>query len=195
MRRVARERRPGGCIVLRDVRFRSLTLDDLHIEDERSVRHVGLYEQLKRALVRDGYRFRVLDGASWDRALFLNLTFWDPGAQGDVLYAVKANPAPEILDLLARLGACFDCASAPEIEQALAAGATLGNDVTALRGDPAMAAVVAGSGARWGGAEPRGSTRGSAGEGAWAQGSAAAGGRAGLAGSDGRRRARRPRGR
>jgi len=40
-----------------------------------------------------------------------------------VFYAVKANPAPEILDLLARLGSCFDCASLPEIEQALAAGA------------------------------------------------------------------------
>ena len=26
-----------------------------------------------------------------------------------VFYAVKANPAPEILDLLARLGSCFDC--------------------------------------------------------------------------------------
>jgi ornithine decarboxylase len=41
-----------------------------------------------------------------------------------VFYAVKANPAPEILDLLAKLGSCFDCASVPEIEQALAAGAT-----------------------------------------------------------------------
>ena len=41
-----------------------------------------------------------------------------------VFYAVKANPAPEILGLLAGLGACFDCASVPEIEQALAAGAT-----------------------------------------------------------------------
>jgi len=41
-----------------------------------------------------------------------------------VFYAVKANPAPEILALLAGLGACFDCASVPEIEQALAAGAT-----------------------------------------------------------------------
>ena len=39
-------------------------------------------------------------------------------------YAVKANPAPEILDLLARLGSCFDTASIVEIEQALAAGAT-----------------------------------------------------------------------
>src|SRR5277367_2658660 len=41
-----------------------------------------------------------------------------------VFYAVKANPAPEILDLLSRLGSNFDCASVAEIEQALAAGAT-----------------------------------------------------------------------
>ena len=41
-----------------------------------------------------------------------------------VFYAVKANPAPEILDLLADLGSCFDTASIAEIEQALAAGAT-----------------------------------------------------------------------
>lgn len=41
-----------------------------------------------------------------------------------VFYAVKANPAPEILELLAKLGSCFDCASIGEIEMALAAGAT-----------------------------------------------------------------------
>jgi ornithine decarboxylase len=41
-----------------------------------------------------------------------------------VFYAVKANPAPEILRLLARLGSCFDCASVAEVEMALAAGAT-----------------------------------------------------------------------
>ncbi len=41
-----------------------------------------------------------------------------------VFYAVKANPAPEVLSLLAALGACFDTASVPEIEMALAAGAT-----------------------------------------------------------------------
>ncbi len=41
-----------------------------------------------------------------------------------VFYAVKANPAPEILDLLARLGSCFDAASVVEIEQTLAAGAS-----------------------------------------------------------------------
>jgi len=41
-----------------------------------------------------------------------------------VFYAVKANPAPEILELLARLGSCFDTASIGEIEMVLAAGAT-----------------------------------------------------------------------
>ena len=41
-----------------------------------------------------------------------------------VYYAVKANPAPEILKLLAELGSCFDCASLAEIDMALAAGAT-----------------------------------------------------------------------
>jgi ornithine decarboxylase len=41
-----------------------------------------------------------------------------------VFYAVKANPAPEILKLLAALGCCFDVASISETEAALAAGAT-----------------------------------------------------------------------
>src|ERR1041384_3424747 len=41
-----------------------------------------------------------------------------------IFYAVKANPAPEVLALLASLGSCFDTASVPEIEMALAAGAT-----------------------------------------------------------------------
>ena len=41
-----------------------------------------------------------------------------------IFYAVKANPAPEVLSLLAELGSCFDCASIPEIEMAMAAGAS-----------------------------------------------------------------------
>src|SRR6266498_6129492 len=40
-----------------------------------------------------------------------------------VFYAVKANPAPEVLTLLVKLGSCFDTASVAEIEMALAAGA------------------------------------------------------------------------
>ncbi len=41
-----------------------------------------------------------------------------------VFYAVKANPAPEVLRLLASLGSCFDTASVVEVQMALAAGAT-----------------------------------------------------------------------
>jgi ornithine decarboxylase len=41
-----------------------------------------------------------------------------------VFYAVKANPAPEILTLLAGLGCCFDVASITETQAVLAAGAT-----------------------------------------------------------------------
>ncbi len=45
-----------------------------------------------------------------------------PGTK--IYYAVKANPSPEVLSLLARLGSCFDTASVAEIDMALAAGAT-----------------------------------------------------------------------
>jgi len=43
--------------------------------------------------------------------------------QSRIFYAVKANPAPEILRLLASLGSSFDTASVPEIEMAMDAGA------------------------------------------------------------------------
>jgi ornithine decarboxylase len=41
-----------------------------------------------------------------------------------VFYAVKANPAPEVLKLLTELGSCFDVASVAETEMVLAAGCT-----------------------------------------------------------------------
>jgi len=41
-----------------------------------------------------------------------------------VFYAVKANPAPEILKLLAEMGCCFDVASVSETESVLATGCT-----------------------------------------------------------------------
>ena len=52
------------------------------------------------------------------------LTFAKALPDTRVFYAVKANPAPEVLALLAGLGSCFDAASVPEIELVLAAGAT-----------------------------------------------------------------------
>src|SRR5580692_963569 len=62
------------------------TVEELSVSDERSFRYVGLYSDLKEVLRRDGYRFRLLPNgrARWDRALLLNLTFWQ-GAGGDIL--------------------------------------------------------------------------------------------------------------
>jgi ornithine decarboxylase len=43
-----------------------------------------------------------------------------------IYYAVKANPAVPVLELLSGMGSCFDAASLPEIEACLAAGAAAG---------------------------------------------------------------------
>ncbi len=51
------------------------------------------------------------------------LTFAKALPDTSVYYAVKANPAPEILALLEELGSSFDCASIGEIEMVLATGA------------------------------------------------------------------------
>jgi ornithine decarboxylase len=40
----------------------------------------------------------------------------------DIYYAVKANPAPEIVSMLAELGSSFDIASRPELDAVLALG-------------------------------------------------------------------------
>ncbi len=59
--------------------MRSVPLDDLTIDDERSFAHVALYARLKQALQRSDQRFLIPaadEAISWDRALFLNLTYW-----------------------------------------------------------------------------------------------------------------------
>ena len=69
--------------------LRTLTLKDLTIDDERSFRHVGIYETLKDVLLRDAVSFRVPEAgsraATWDRVVFLNLTFWGTNEPADVL--------------------------------------------------------------------------------------------------------------
>ena len=68
--------------------FDHRTVDELEIGDESAFRHVALYADLKEILRRDEYRVRVLPDAltgRWDRALFLNLTFWGAGEGGDIL--------------------------------------------------------------------------------------------------------------
>ncbi|MGE5516758.1 MAG: type III PLP-dependent enzyme [Bacteroidota bacterium] len=52
---------------------------------------------------------------------YLGLRRWLPVAQ--VYYAVKANPAPEIVRMLVELGSSFDVASRGEIDLCLASGA------------------------------------------------------------------------
>jgi len=82
------------------VRLERVRLDKLRIEDEKSYRHIGLYEALKRALLRDKVLFWVPRAgggkARWDRVLFLNLTFWAPGEPGDVLEK-KSIPADVLM--------------------------------------------------------------------------------------------------
>jgi ornithine decarboxylase len=46
----------------------------------------------------------------------------DAVPQAGIYYAIKANPAPEILDSLAKLGSSFDTASVAEVDMALRAG-------------------------------------------------------------------------
>lgn len=68
--------------------FVECVLDDLTIDDEASFRHVGLYADLKQVLRDASYRFRILPPAvagNWERALLLNLTFWDARSGGDLL--------------------------------------------------------------------------------------------------------------
>ena len=82
--------------------------------------------------IRDFLRHRREAGQDTEACLVVDLdvvrenfhTFARALPDSRVFYAVKANPAPEVLSLLASLGSCFDTASVAEIEMALAAGAT-----------------------------------------------------------------------
>ncbi|HQY63563.1 MAG TPA: hypothetical protein PK141_19330 [Polyangiaceae bacterium] len=68
---------PGGSLAPLDLSEH--TLADLEIEDERSLRHVSIYADLKEVIAQSGYTFLVLPPSlvgRWDRALLLNLTFW-----------------------------------------------------------------------------------------------------------------------
>jgi hypothetical protein len=65
--------------------FREAQISELEVGDETSFRHVGLYSDLKEVVRRLELRFLVpKDPLSFDRALLLNLAFWDPGTS-DVL--------------------------------------------------------------------------------------------------------------
>lgn len=68
--------------------LRTVSLDDLIIDDEASFAHVAVFAQLRRLLRHSGHRFLVpaaSEALSWDRAVFLNLTYWSADNGADVL--------------------------------------------------------------------------------------------------------------
>jgi hypothetical protein len=67
--------------------LRTVTLDELTIDDRAAASGVAVYTRLETLVRRGGQRFRVPargETLSWDRALFLNLTYWN-AEEADVL--------------------------------------------------------------------------------------------------------------
>jgi hypothetical protein len=78
--------------------LRSLLLDELTIDDEVSFRHVAIYQRLKEVLRRAQHRFKIAsvgENSSWDRVLFLNLTFWSSTEEASVL--CDEHIAPDVV--------------------------------------------------------------------------------------------------
>jgi hypothetical protein len=70
------------------MQLRPATLDELTIEDRAPATGVAIYQRLETFLRGSGHRFLIPETgqqASWDRALFLNLTYWNVEAGADVL--------------------------------------------------------------------------------------------------------------
>jgi hypothetical protein len=68
--------------------LRSASLDEVTIDDEAAFVAVALYPRLRDVLRAGGHRFLIPTAgspASWDRALFLNLTFWNGADAAEVL--------------------------------------------------------------------------------------------------------------
>ena len=70
------------------LRFRLVKLDELTIDDRSSFTGVAIYGRLEEILRRSAHCFRIPERGqtvSWDRALFLNLTYWNQDEGADVL--------------------------------------------------------------------------------------------------------------
>jgi len=68
--------------------LRRTTLDKLTILDEPAFLALPVYTRLKRHVIESKYPFLIPDSHtnfSWDRSLFLNLTFWNGQQGADVL--------------------------------------------------------------------------------------------------------------
>jgi hypothetical protein len=70
------------------LRFRLVKLDELTIDDHSSFTGIAIYGRLEGILRRSAHCFRIPESGrtlSWDRALFLNLTYWSEDEGADVL--------------------------------------------------------------------------------------------------------------
>jgi len=68
--------------------LRSVLLEELTVIDDALFSRIALYRGLRQHLREREYTFQVATepgSLSWDRALFLNLTFWTPQEGADVL--------------------------------------------------------------------------------------------------------------
>jgi hypothetical protein len=68
--------------------FRTITAAQLRLDDEGDFRRIALFRDLRRIMVDEKVPFRVPSKKAvlpWNRALFLNLTFWNAVAPSDVL--------------------------------------------------------------------------------------------------------------
>jgi len=121
--------------------LRSVALDELTIEDEGSLGHVALYAQLKQALSRSGHRFLIpVDGTriTWDRVLFLNLTYWGGRAEAPPTAGGGADPDPGPADQPDLNGAdvlCSDHIAADEVGH-VAWHHVVGRELASLAVDP-----------------------------------------------------------
>ena len=80
-------------------RLDRLTLDALEIEDATSFKHVSLFGELSGVLRDAKVEFLVArpPGISWDRALLLNLAFWDEATSGGDVLVEKSIPADVVM--------------------------------------------------------------------------------------------------
>jgi hypothetical protein len=113
------------------VSLRSVSLDDLIIDDEASFAHVAVFARLQRLLRQSGHRFLVpTEGAqvSWDRAVFLNLTYWSADKGADVLCEDRI-PADVVAHVawhhLAATQLARDVGPSPQCAQALLFGESI----------------------------------------------------------------------
>lgn len=79
--------------------FERVTLDQLEIEDAAAFKHVALFAELRDVLLAARYSFRVpkRDPIAWDRAVFLNLAYWNDGEGGGDVLVDRTIPADVVM--------------------------------------------------------------------------------------------------